>query len=628
MLSSESVEKRRPLQGTFIEKVWLKLFPHSHYGQGHGGKTAQRFTPFLLPGIVLAVGLILTWTAFTYAKQQQLKLEFNGLERATNNVTASIEASLQHNEDLLIAVKGLFSASTGVSRVDFSNFMSAIDLVNRFPGILGVGWNPRILDSEVAAFETRVATDTSLNENGYPDFSVIPKTQDEEHYPLMYVEPMYRMERALGLDLIANEDRRQALSAAISTGKAVASAPYDLFKVPDGVRERMGFIVALPVFRSPNDKYADASHDNVKGVVSGAFMVETLLLESGIELFSGVEIFDITNASPHSKGIAFFTQGVTDEAFRETTQTMRASGRAWEMHFYTDPETLRQWADPSTKSIVLLLGMLVSSISALLVWVLVTSRNRAAALAATLTENLTRVNADLTRSNRDLSQFAYIASHDLQTPVRNVQTTVTLLKSRLDREDESIEFFLSHLEKSALRMQNLVEDLLCYARADGGETEMTEVDMNQLVRQSCERLMPLIDEIGASLEVDTLPVILGNADQLERVIINIITNAIKYRHGERALQISIVTERVAQGWKIGIHDNGLGIELKYQERVFEPFKRLHRHDDIEGTGLGLSICREILNNHGGDLTLCSAIGQGSEFSLNLPAYEQEHLKAA
>jgi PAS domain S-box-containing protein len=247
---------------------------------------------------------------------------------------------------------------------------------------------------------------------------------------------------------------------------------------------------------------------------------------------------------------------------------------------------------------------------------------------------LRKTMTDLARSNADLQQFAYVASHDLQEPLRMVASFVQLLGERYRGQlDADADEFIGYATEGAKRMQQLILDLLEYARVDTRGQPMEPTDMTAVCRIVTENLQIAIAESNAQVTWDPLPVVRGDSIQLGMVIQNLVGNALKFR-GEAPPQVHISAElRNAESgmrnaadfmlepshWVFAVHDNGIGIEPQYFERIFVIFQRLHARREYPGTGIGLAICKKIIERHGGRIWLESARGQGTTFYFTLPA---------
>lgn len=233
-------------------------------------------------------------------------------------------------------------------------------------------------------------------------------------------------------------------------------------------------------------------------------------------------------------------------------------------------------------------------------------------------ENLKTAMAELTRSNYDLEQFAYVASHDLQEPLRKISSFTELLDRKYkDRLDEKAQKYMFYIVDGAKRMQSLINDLLMFSRAGRGDMVFEKVNMKELLDDLLKDLQTLIKKEDARILSENLPVLTGNTLQLRQVMQNLIVNAIKF-HSENPPLIKVYSEENEQEWVISVKDNGIGIENQYLERIFGVFQRLHTKEKYEGSGIGLSICRKIVERHGGLMMVDSIYGEGSTFSFTIP----------
>jgi PAS domain S-box-containing protein len=246
----------------------------------------------------------------------------------------------------------------------------------------------------------------------------------------------------------------------------------------------------------------------------------------------------------------------------------------------------------------------------------ITERNR-------VQQELTRKLEELARSNADLEQFAYVASHDLQEPLRMVISYTQLLARRYQGKlDVSADEFIGFAVDGASRMQQLIQDLLSYSRLTIRGKALQFTECGAACNAALENLREAIEDSNAEVSVGPLPTVVADATQLSQLFQNLIGNAIKYRNKRRP---KIRVEAVSSGneWVFSVQDNGIGIEPQYFERIFQMFQRLHTHKDYSGTGIGLAICRKIAERHGGRIWVESHPGQGSIFRFTIPQAENK-----
>jgi len=251
----------------------------------------------------------------------------------------------------------------------------------------------------------------------------------------------------------------------------------------------------------------------------------------------------------------------------------------------------------------------------------------------TINEELAKSNDLLIRSNENLQQFAYIASHDLQEPLRKIQSFGDLLKKRYTNELGSGSEYLDRMQSAAKRMSSLIEDLLTFSRVSTKKDTTSAISLDKTIKAVLNDLELVIQETGAKIKVGELPVIQGDESQLGQLCQNLISNAIKFHKPGIAPVVEINSEIVyAQDWpltfrpskmapvyhRINVIDNGIGFDTKYTDRIFQIFQRLHGKNEYAGTGIGLAICEKVASNHGGAITASSQVGVGSVFSVFFP----------
>lgn len=235
-----------------------------------------------------------------------------------------------------------------------------------------------------------------------------------------------------------------------------------------------------------------------------------------------------------------------------------------------------------------------------------------------------RFEEELKRSNAELQQFAYVASHDLQEPLRMVASYTQLLAQRyLGKLDSDADEFIGFAVDGAKRMQNLIEDLLAYSRVGTREKGPRLCESEQIARSALKNLSVAVEESGASIEIADLPEIKCDARQLETVLQNLIANAIKFRNKGKPCVIQISARQEGQNWIFWVKDNGVGIEPRHFERIFQVFQRLCTREEYPGNGIGLAICKKIVERHHGRIWLESQAGAGTTFYFTIPVTAAE-----
>lgn len=251
------------------------------------------------------------------------------------------------------------------------------------------------------------------------------------------------------------------------------------------------------------------------------------------------------------------------------------------------------------------------------------ARHKAEADLRTHHEQLERVvqqrTADLTAVNRELELFAYMASHDLQEPLRMVTSYLQLLRQKYSgRLDEKADLYIRYAVDGGFRMQKLIDGLLSYSRLSHS-AEFSQVDVNAAFSVAVTNLAPTISEKSAVVTKDPLPTVLGDEIQLQLLLQNLISNGLKYTKADIVPQVHVSAEKQGDAWVFSVADNGIGIDPGEFDKIFQIFHRLHTREEYPGTGIGLASCKKIVERHGGDIWVRSRPGEGSIFSFKIPA---------
>ncbi|MBD2043811.1 hypothetical protein H6F56_24510 [Microcoleus sp. FACHB-672] len=247
-------------------------------------------------------------------------------------------------------------------------------------------------------------------------------------------------------------------------------------------------------------------------------------------------------------------------------------------------------------------------------------------------EVLKAYSAQLEVSNRELQDFAYVASHDLQEPLRKIQTFSDRLKAKYaDVLDVQGRDYLERMHNAAKRMQTLINDLLAISRVATQAQSFATVNLAKVVTEVLSDLETRIASSGGSVDIGELPILEADPTQMRQLLQNLIDNALKFSRPEESAAVKICSQLLneveenstgnisyRQFYQITVKDNGIGFEQKYLDKIFVPFQRLHSRSEYEGTGIGLAICRKIVDRHGGSITAKSSLGEGATFTVMLP----------
>lgn len=231
---------------------------------------------------------------------------------------------------------------------------------------------------------------------------------------------------------------------------------------------------------------------------------------------------------------------------------------------------------------------------------------------------LNLANEELHRSNQSLELFASVASHDLQEPLHTITSYTELLARRYQGQlDGKAQQYIDFILDGTRHMHRMINDLLAYSRVGTRSREFSPVDLNAVLEQVLQRLKQALEKSGATVHRRDLPQVEGDEVQLAQLFQNLLTNALKFAKKDVPPVITITCEPSREGWLIGVHDNGIGIEERFFGKIFEIFRRLHTRQEYEGTGIGLAICKRIVEHHGGRIWVESTFGEGTSFYFTL-----------
>ncbi len=559
--------------------------------------------------LVVVSSLVVTLFAWRFSASQVESRVSAQFERAADQVIELISERMQKYEDALWAGTGTIHATGGsISHSHWLRFAEALEIEEKYPGINGIG----------VIFHVDRASEQEFLESQRrerPDFRIHPEHKEPELLPIAYIEPVEINRAAVGLDMAHETNRYTAARRSRETGTAQITGPIVLVQ---DAEKTPGFLFFVPFYSRSGPLSPDERIESFRGIVYAPFIVRKLLdgtlardrRHVGISIRDGGEtIFD-----EHSAEYADFDPNPLYSKHVE----LELYGRNWSFEIQSD-RSFRAAAHRNQPTLILIGGILIDSLLLALFMFMSSSSRRALRYADLAKAELEQKASELEISNADLEQFAYVAAHDLQEPLRMVITYSQLLGSRYPQDDPQVNSYLSYVVQNAKRMAQLVQALLAYSRLEG-ETQSSkpEADSGHVARSVITSLELAIQDAEAEIILDELPRVAVDADHLGQIFQNLIGNALKFR-GDDAPRIHIFAEPDTNGmWRFGVSDNGIGIDSRYWDRIFTVFKRLHRRESYEGTGIGLAICKRVVQRNLGKIWVDSDPGKGSTFYFTLP----------
>ncbi|AGX88688.1 CHASE domain-containing protein [Candidatus Symbiobacter mobilis] len=560
--------------------------------------------------VILLSSLVLTVVAWYTSDHFMRQKAADRFQFQVLDLKTAIDRRMLEYQTALRAGLGLFLASEHVARQEWKVFTHALQVTNIFPGIQGYGY------SEVVHHRERRLHEAAVRSDGFPDYRIIPEGERDFYTSIVYLEPFNpRNQRAFGYDMFTEEVRRNAMERARDTGRPALSGRVRLLQETESDVQH-GVLMYLPVYRTGLEHDTVAQRRNaLQGFVYAPFRMRDLMqgilgphqVETEFAIYDGMTqtaatVLYQSNAEPVPPSLQF-----------DQTIPLEVAGRTWTLRVYASDRFISQ-AEESQPLIIAACGVVVDLLLFLTIGSIAHQHKRAVALADAMT-------VDLRRSNADLTQFAYAASHDLRQPLRMVSSYLQLLESDLaplmtDRVRDHLHFAID----GSHRMDQMLRALLDYACVGQQPFPTTTFDSRSLLEEALRYLQPDIDDAHAAVRIEGVwPTVLARRDDIVRLWQNLVGNAVKYRIAGRApsIVVSAAIEGVTAHFRV--QDNGVGLLPGQQDRLFKVFERMHSREKYPGMGMGLALCRKIVEYHGGAIWVESAgEDQGSTFHFTLP----------
>lgn len=575
-----------------------------------------RITAFHL--LIIGLSLTLTLAAWQYSIRQVETRTASRFEAARDQTLGLITDRMKRYEDGLWAgVAAVESHGGAISYENWRTFARNLGIEERYPGINGIG----VIHYHSADTLGPFLSDQRM---ARPDFRVHPVHDQPEKMPITYIEPEAINAAAVGLDVAHEVNRRTAALASRDTGTAQITGPIVL--VQDAERTS-GFLFYAPFYAGGRQSDIVARRENFRGTVYAPFVVHKLmegLLAKDLRSVrfsirdAGQLIYDEHgDADPGLDPDPMFAEEVALDLY----------GRNWVIDMRTDLGFRAENA--STKpTIILLAGLFIETLIVALIFLMSRANGRAIAYADRVTQalraeraKLVATNEELSAKNEEVERFAYVASHDLKTPIRGINGLTDMVEEDLEdyfaspAANPDVKTNLERIHDRIRRMEDLTSGIMALSRISSADRDATPV-----------RLGDMVNELIVDFGLRDHQVVLTGGSELIRcdpgsfhsVLENLVGNAIKHHRTADALRIDVTASATDDRLRVSVADNGPGIDPAFHARIFEVFQTLRSEGTPDSTGIGLAIVRKAVEQHGGTVTLVSAPGEGASFGFDWP----------
>ncbi len=556
--------------------------------------------------LILFLSVFLTLLVWYAVRQQSNKLLNEYFDQEVEQVVELVKERMHKYELALWAGTATIKAhNDDISYQNWLDFSKMLEIEQKYPGINGIGVIHSVAPENLAAY-------LEEQREFRPDYKVFPEHSESEYLPVTYIEPVATNAQAVGLDMAHETNRYTAAKKARDFGLAQITGPITLVQ---DLEKTPGFLFYVPYYNDGKYPTVKARQKEFAGMVYAPFVVKRLMQGVLGEKHRDIQIriFD-----SKEKIYDEFTDLKSSDPAYEKLVPLNFYGRNWLFDIRSNRFT-GQLANKNYSTLILFGGSIITVLLFFLFQSHTRTHRRAVQFAEQMTLELQEKTEKLKRSNEDLEQFAYVASHDLQEPLRVIGNFTQLLQRRYQGEiDEKADVYIGHTVDGVKQMQKLLIDLLDYARVTSIDCEFEKTDINVVLEGVLRDLAISINESNVTIEVDSLPTVLGEKTQLHQLFQNLLSNALKFRVQDRDLQINIRVKSLGDKWCFTVEDNGIGMEKTYLKKIFVMFQRLNKRSQYTGSGVGLAICKKVVLSHGGEIWAESTLGEGTSFIFTLP----------
>ena len=571
-----------------------------------------------LPAVAVTVCLLVLTSAAALATNRAIdRREDQLLDERARQAATMIDRRTDSYVEKLVGARGLFSAAAdGIPLPrEYDSYLRSQEISRRIPEMQSLTFIQEVRREQRRAFVRRLGRETAESGLGYPEIeSIEPRGVRERYGVISYVYPVTRNRGAVGIDLLVDPVRRGAINRARDSASAVSPAPVRLVQQPD----ELSIVLYLPIYAGPDQTpRPEDRRRRFVGTIGTGINLRDVMSGLAAEADDDVRLYDLGYSGGRTlRRLIHSTRPDNDNPRQVSTDLpLQTAGRRWILTYASDDRLVGD-IELAVPILIGALGALVSLLAGAVVASATSGRARARA-------ELEESRAELARSNEELERFAFLASHDLQQPLRTVSGFLELLvhqqgDSLGDRGREYVDMAL----RGTHQMSALINDLLTYSRVSRDDRPLEPVNLAEAWDAAVAQLQATLEEAQAEVSRGDLPVVDGDRVQMTQLFANLIINAVKYR-SEAAPTVRAQARQKNGHWEVVVEDNGIGIAEQDQARIFEMFRRLHSDDEITGTGVGLALVKRIAERSGGDVRVESEVGRGSRFLVELPAKEEQ-----
>lgn len=560
---------------------------------------------------IVVLSMTLSFGAWIYSKKQaETRIEQRFAASRDHIVGLIADRMLKYEDALWAGVAAIESHGGDMTLPEWRVFATHLRIDEKYPGINGIG---------VIHFLSESSVEEYLNQRRAerPEFEIHPPHDQDFYMPISFIEPQQENAAAVGLDVAHELNRRTAALASRDTGEARITGPIVLVQDQDATS---GFLFYAPFYRDGLPADLTERRNSAIGLVYAPFVVRNLLV--------GLLAQDarLTSISISDAGETIYDEHSSEEDLHDPdpmfAEEVRLDmyGRTWTLDIRSNL-AFRENNTNVQPTLILIGGLLIEALIVSLFVLMARANRRAVRYAEKVTSELRIEQQKLMRTNEELEQFAYAASHDLKTPIRGISGLTEMLREDLDDYLSSpdvnpeIAMNLDLILDRVNRMNDLTDGIIQFSRIGTRTESAAPLDLRELVLSLTSDFNLSPDQIDLDSSVDRIE---ADPVGLRRVVENLVGNSVKYHHAIEDLNVQITCEETSDGYTFSVADNGPGIDPKHQEKIFDMFQTLRTADAPESTGIGLAIVKKVVEGHGGSVTLDSSVGNGTRFSFPWP----------